>query len=77
MSYLDVETKEDEYVQYAVLIRGAGVSYFDGPEHPNPSQDKYSVEEVYRLRLPQNRFTQRGVIIGEGKPENQNHGGRC
>ncbi|CAD7698647.1 unnamed protein product [Ostreobium quekettii] len=73
VSYLDVETREDEYVQYAVLIRGAGVSFFDGPEHPNPSQDKYNVEEVYRLRLPQNRFTARGVIIGEGKPENQNH----
>ncbi|CAD7698034.1 unnamed protein product [Ostreobium quekettii] len=73
VSYLDTETMENEYVQYAVLIRGAGISYFDGPEHPNPSQDKYTMEEVYRIRLPENKFTARGIIIGEGKPENQNH----
>ncbi|KAG2442515.1 hypothetical protein HXX76_002601 [Chlamydomonas incerta] len=30
-------------------------------------------EELYRVRLPTNRFSSRGVIIGEGKPENQNH----
>ena len=29
--------------------------------------------ELYRVRLPTNRFSSRGVIIGEGKPENQNH----
>ncbi|PNW85415.1 hypothetical protein CHLRE_03g185350v5 [Chlamydomonas reinhardtii] len=30
-------------------------------------------EELYRVRLPTNRFSSRGVILGEGKPENQNH----
>ena len=31
------------------------------------------IQEVYRVRLPQNPFTGRGVVVGEGKPENQNH----
>ncbi|PNH12435.1 1,3-beta-glucan synthase component FKS1, partial [Tetrabaena socialis] len=30
-------------------------------------------EELYRVRLPHNRYSGRGVILGEGKPENQNH----
>ncbi|KAG2499845.1 hypothetical protein HYH03_002136 [Edaphochlamys debaryana] len=29
-------------------------------------------EELYRVRLPYNRYSGRGVIVGEGKPENQN-----
>lgn len=74
MSYIDTESLKDAYTQYAVLIRGAGVSHLNGPSSPNPSEDRYTVEEVYRVRLPQNAFTGRGVIIGEGKPENQNHG---
>jgi hypothetical protein len=28
---------------------------------------------AYRVRLPINLETDRGVILGEGKPENQNH----
>ena len=31
------------------------------------------VEEVYRVRLPHNPYTGRAVVVGEGKPENQNH----
>ncbi len=31
------------------------------------------VQELYRVRLPQNQYSGRGVILGEGKPENQNH----
>lgn len=31
------------------------------------------VQEMYRIRLPHNPYTDRGVVIGEGKPENQNH----
>ena len=31
------------------------------------------VQEIYRVRLPKNPFTGRAVVIGEGKPENQNH----
>ncbi|KAL6774638.1 GSL1 [Auxenochlorella protothecoides x Auxenochlorella symbiontica] len=34
--------------------------------------DPRSVHELYRIRLPQNRETTHGVILGEGKPENQN-----
>ena len=75
MSYIDTDVQKDGYVQYAVLIRGAGVVHATDAENPNPSEDRYTVEEVYRLRLPQNRVTGRGIIIGEGKPENQNHGG--
>lgn len=30
-------------------------------------------EELYRIRMPFNEVTGRGIIIGEGKPENQNH----
>ena len=31
------------------------------------------VQEMYRIRLPHNPYTDRGVVIGEGKPENQTH----
>jgi 1,3-beta-glucan synthase component len=31
------------------------------------------VEELYRIRLPVNSFSERGIILGEGKSENQNH----
>lgn len=32
------------------------------------------IEEVYRVRLPLNPYNGgRGVVVGEGKPENQNH----
>ena len=34
------------------------------PEHPTP---------VRRVRLPANPESKRGVVLGEGKPENQNH----
>ena len=29
--------------------------------------------QFYRVRLPHNKYSGRGVIVGEGKPENQNH----
>ncbi|PNH09351.1 putative callose synthase 6 [Tetrabaena socialis] len=29
--------------------------------------------ELYRIRLPCNRYSGRGVVLGEDKPENQNH----
>eukprot|EP00803_Ostreobium_quekettii_P008301 evm.model.scf_2302.3 EVM.evm.TU.scf_2302.3 scf_2302:23327-24696(+) len=73
VSYIDTDRHMNGYTQYAVLIRGAAIEYADRPDRPNPSEDKYRVEEVYRVRFPQNVFTGRGIIIGEGKPENQNH----
>lgn len=31
------------------------------------------MEELYRVKLPQQGVTKKGVVLGEGKPENQNH----
>ncbi|KAJ9527498.1 hypothetical protein QJQ45_025772 [Haematococcus lacustris] len=57
--------------QYSVLIQGRR-----GPPAAWESAEfvcAQRVEELYRVRLPHNRYSQRGVVIGEGKPENQNH----
>ncbi|KAL6746905.1 1,3-beta-glucan synthase component-domain-containing protein [Haematococcus lacustris] len=56
-------------VEFSVLIKGRD------PEDLNqlPHLDDQPVYEQYRVRLPQNRYSSRGVILGEGKPENQNH----
>ncbi|GLC51113.1 hypothetical protein PLESTB_000467200 [Pleodorina starrii] len=35
--------------------------------------DHKPTTELYRVRLPYNRYGKRGIILGEGKPENQNH----
>ncbi|KAK2080835.1 hypothetical protein QBZ16_000689 [Prototheca wickerhamii] len=49
--------------QCAVLLRAnVGV----------PVTDPGAVHELYRVRLPRNARTPHGVILGEGKPENQN-----
>ncbi|KAF8059158.1 CALS3 [Scenedesmus sp. PABB004] len=45
--------------QYSVLLRW--------------SESAGGVAEQYRIRLPMNLETNGGVILGEGKPENQNH----
>ena len=31
------------------------------------------IQELYRVRLPFSPDASRGVVVGEGKPENQNH----
>ncbi|GAX79705.1 hypothetical protein CEUSTIGMA_g7146.t1 [Chlamydomonas eustigma] len=57
--------------QYSVLVSGR-----TGSGRPWDSSEMMAVqrvEEQYRVRLPQNLFSSRGVILGEGKPENQNH----
>eukprot|EP00892_Ulva_mutabilis_P001698 jgi/Ulvmu1/11529/UM078_0018.1 len=36
-------------------------------------EDEPGIAEVYRVRLPDQLEDGRGVILGEGKPENQNH----
>ena len=60
VSFIDT-VKGDEYsTQYGVFIRGAQMG-------------DSSVEEIYRIRMPYNVYTGRGIVIGEGKPENQNH----
>eukprot|EP00889_Picochlorum_renovo_P001950 jgi/Picre1/28980/NNA_004374.t1 len=44
--------------------------------HGTPINDPQCTEELYRIRLPVNRLqsseSQKGIILGEGKPENQN-----
>ncbi|KAG2448283.1 hypothetical protein HYH02_006867 [Chlamydomonas schloesseri] len=52
---------------------GAGVGSSGGGGAAARSGGKGRTEELYRVRLPTNRFSSRGVILGEGKPENQNH----
>eukprot|EP00878_Enallax_costatus_P006851 GHUV01007179.1.p1 GENE.GHUV01007179.1~~GHUV01007179.1.p1 ORF type:complete len:900 (+),score=210.18 GHUV01007179.1:1501-4200(+) len=47
------------YRQYSVLLQW--------------DQEAGCVKEKYRVRLPVNLETDTGVILGEGKPENQNH----
>ena len=52
-------------VQHAVLVRARGGT---------PVEDPMCTEELYRVRLPVNHLDGggHGVILGEGKPENQN-----
>ncbi|KAK9815749.1 hypothetical protein WJX72_008855 [[Myrmecia] bisecta] len=59
----DVTTKLGK-TTYSVLIRGG--------QHEGPQGLDSDVEEMYRVRLPFNPETGRGVVLGEGKPENQN-----
>lgn len=60
-------------------VDGAGITEFSvcmkghDPEDLSSLMLDQPVYELYRLRLPPNRYSGRGVILGEGKPENQNH----
>ncbi|EFJ51969.1 hypothetical protein VOLCADRAFT_87013 [Volvox carteri f. nagariensis] len=56
--------------QYAVLIRGRRSL---GEAASAGGSGWGRTEELYRVRLPYNRYSKRGIILGEGKPENQNH----
>ncbi|GLC38942.1 hypothetical protein PLESTB_000464000 [Pleodorina starrii] len=58
--------------QYAVLIRGRR-RRTSPAEGGGGSGGGGRTEELYRVRLPYNRYSKRGIILGEGKPENQNH----
>jgi len=60
VSFIDTVKNEHHSTQYAVLIRGS-------------TSGESAVEEVYRIRSPYNTCSGRGIVIGEGKPENQNH----
>ena len=55
----------------SVLIRGVGAAHPPMRGDQDGSPPAIPVEEVYRVRLPHNPYTGRGVVIGEGKPENQ------
>ena len=63
VAFLDSRLGPTGTQQHSVLIRARiGV----------PASDPGCTEELYRVRLPQNRETGHGVVLGEGKPENQN-----
>lgn len=66
VAFLDsVYGSRGKKVQHAVLIRARGGT---------PVEDPMCTEELYRIRLPVNHLEGggHGVILGEGKPENQN-----
>ena len=67
VAFLDDKKTASAKIQYSVLIRA---------RHGTPINDPQCTEELYRIRLPVNRLqsseSQKGIILGEGKPENQN-----
>ncbi|KAJ9530828.1 hypothetical protein QJQ45_028726 [Haematococcus lacustris] len=60
---------------YSVLLRARPQPSTPAAGGAHNSLVPHSVllEERYRVRMPANPYTKRGVILGEGKPENQNH----
>ncbi|KAG1671275.1 hypothetical protein FOA52_010846 [Chlamydomonas sp. UWO 241] len=74
VAFLDTAPTERGPTQFSVLVRGRRGGAADGREwDPLELWAMQRVDECYRVRLPQNRYSGRGVIVGEGKPENQNH----
>jgi 1,3-beta-glucan synthase len=71
-AFIDNASTENGLTQFSVCIRGLNPN---DEVFPMPSyiDDELQVYEIYRVRLPINRYSQRGIILGEGKPENQNH----
>lgn len=80
-AYLDAAPSPQGPANFSVLIRGANRPPAKASAAAAASSSEASaawratqrVEELYRVRLPANRHSGRGAIIGEGKPENQNH----
>lgn len=65
VAFLDSKIDSGKRTQHSVLVRGRpGI----------PIDDPFNTEELYRIRLPVNYLKGggHGVILGEGKPENQN-----
>ncbi|GLI69025.1 hypothetical protein VaNZ11_013564, partial [Volvox africanus] len=52
---------------FSTAVRRSAAAATVGSSGSNPTM------ELYRVRLPYNRYSKRGIILGEGKPENQNH----
>ncbi|GLI69231.1 hypothetical protein VaNZ11_013721 [Volvox africanus] len=71
VAYLDDAVDQERYgpTQYSVLIRNRKVS----DPVVDPTRPFSKIAEAYRIRLPYNKYSHRGVVLGEGKPENQNH----
>ena len=63
IAYIDAlrEKRDHEFSYYSVLVKADPNS----TEKPSPRNNK--TKEVYRVKLPGN------PVLGEGKPENQNH----
>ena len=55
----------------SVLIRGRANRRYSSAGGNAACGALLPVEELYRVRLPHNPYTGRGIVIGEGKPENQ------
>jgi callose synthase len=61
-------TRTEQMAFYSVLIKHDNSDANDSStKPPTKSTSPYKVKEVYRIKLPGN------PILGEGKPENQNH----
>ncbi|KAG2442264.1 hypothetical protein HXX76_002351 [Chlamydomonas incerta] len=71
VAYLDDAVDPERHVptQYSVLNRNRRAA----DPIVDPTQPFNKIVEAYRIRLPINRYSNRGVVLGEGKPENQNH----
>lgn len=63
VAFIDTFAGQQGQQQYSVLIRG---------QVGTPASDPEGTQELYRVRLPRNTETGHGVVLGEGKPENQN-----
>lgn len=66
VAFLDSVKTSSGKVQYSVLTRA---------RLGTPVDDIQSTDDLYRIRLPVNRLPnakEKGIILGEGKPENQN-----
>ena len=60
-------------LQYSVMARGRDMQDPQQLSEFTAGDQDSKIVEVYRVRLPVNKYSARGVILGEGKPENQNH----
>ncbi|PSC69540.1 Callose synthase 5 [Micractinium conductrix] len=63
VAFIDTFNGAQGTQQYSVLIRG---------QVGTPAGDPEGTQELYRVRLPRNSETGHGIVLGEGKPENQN-----
>ncbi len=76
MGFLDNAETDNGPLQFSVMARGRDLN---DPQQlaaltaMGMQEDENGVIEWYRVRLPLNKYSGRGVIVGEGKPENQNH----
>ena len=62
VAYIDIvrPVRDGETSYYSVLVK-------HDPDSINNTNNKYGIKEVYRIKLAGN------PVLGEGKPENQNH----